>query len=375
MIIVNCHFIRRLVIFATVGACLLLAGCRGPTAMRSSFRDYSEAYADLSNEQLLLNLARRANRHPAYFLQLGSINSTFVFNRSATANMGWSSPPPGPGGGVGNAWNTGSGLAFSATEQPTFSITPLGGESFAAAIFNPFSSVIFFNLYEQGVPVNQLLRCMVQKIEFTWPNGATDVLSNILDRERPESYINFLRFAGLARELQKQQILIVTNSVVMPGTAGRRQSAFGFKSGSAEVIRKIVDEHSYFQFDTQMTERPKDAAVAYHLSTFEDVLVSLATEQRLFQDLLRSHPNFLNSIPPSERQPILRFDWTDATGKRTAPLVEVKYLTKSYSIADEVVNGIEETWNRDVFVMLTHLFTQVSIDPNKLPVQQLIQVR
>jgi hypothetical protein len=364
----------RLVAPAIVGACLLLAGCRGPAVMRSSFRDYSEAYASLSNEQMLLNLARRAHRHPAYFLQLGPINSTFVFNKSATANMGWSSPAPGPGP-LGDAWNAGSGLAFSATEQPTFAMTPLGGESFAAALFNPLSSVVFFNLFEQGVPVDKLLRCMVQKVEFTWPDGATFVLSNIIDRERPESYINFLRFAGLARELQKQQILIVTNSLVMPGTAGSRQSTFAFKAGSEGAVRKIVDEHSYFQFDTQMTERPKTAAVAFQLSTFEAVLVALATEQRLFQDLSRSHPNFLNSIPPSERQPILRLDWTGATGKRTAPLVGVKYLTKSYEIADEIVNGTEETWNRDVFVLLTHVFTQISLDPNKLPVQQLIQVR
>jgi hypothetical protein len=342
--------------------------------MRSSFRDYSEAYARLSNEQMLLNLARRAHRHPAYFLQLGAINSTFVFNGSASANMGWSTPVPGPAS-VKEAWNAGSGLAFGATEQPTFAMTPLGGESFAAAIFNSLSPVVFFNLYEQGVPVDKLLRCMVQKVEFTWPDGAAYALSNIIDRERPESYINFLRFAGLARELQKQQILIVTNSPAAPGTPGSRQSAFAFKPGSDEAVRKIVDQHPYFQFDTQMTERPKAAAVSFQLSTFEAVLVALATEQRLFEDLSRSHPNFLNSIPPSERQPVLRFDWTDATGKRTAPLVEIKYQAKTYAIADEVVNGTEATWNRDVFVLLTHVFTQISLDPNKLPVQQLIQVR
>lgn len=351
---------------------VLLSGCRGPAVMKASFRDYSEAYAGLSNEQMLLNLARRANGHPAYFLQMGQINSTFVFNRSASANMAWASQVPGIPKDV---WNAGAGLSMSATEQPTFSMTPLGGESFAAAIFNPLTPAIFYNLYEQGVPVDQLLRSMVQKVEFTWPDGSTHGLVNVIDRERPENYIMFLRLAGLARELQKQQLLIVTN---VPGGRG---SAFALKPGTDEVMQKMVQEHPYFNFDPDMNKRPGNGAVSFKLSTFEGVLVALATEQRLFDELSRTRPDFRNSIPPSERQPILRIDWEGISGERTPPVVEVKYRSKNYLIADLLAKdggkpgGELQSWNRDVFVLLTHVFTQISLDPNKLPVQQLIQIR
>jgi len=41
-------------------AVVLTGGCAGPPTLRHSFYQYSEAYASTVNEQMLLNLARRA---------------------------------------------------------------------------------------------------------------------------------------------------------------------------------------------------------------------------------------------------------------------------------------------------------------------------
>ena len=103
----------------------------------------------------------------------------------------------------------------------------------------------------------------------------------------------FVRLAGLARELQKQQLLIVTNA---PG-ASTRMATFAMKPGTDEVMRRMVQEHPYFNFDPDMSKRSGGSAVTFKLSTFEGVMVALATEQRLFDELARTRPDFLNSIP------------------------------------------------------------------------------
>ena len=44
-----------------LGLIAVTVGCQGPRALQGSFIGYSAAYAEISNEQMLLNLARSAN--------------------------------------------------------------------------------------------------------------------------------------------------------------------------------------------------------------------------------------------------------------------------------------------------------------------------
>src|ERR1700722_8339451 len=70
---------KRLLLLALI----CLSGCLSHVAMRKDQVNYSRAYGDSSNEQLLLNLARLANDDPVYFVQLGSISSAYQFGTSA----------------------------------------------------------------------------------------------------------------------------------------------------------------------------------------------------------------------------------------------------------------------------------------------------
>src|SRR5262245_2242652 len=61
----------------------LLVSCAG-TTMREHFEDYNTAYADALNVQMLLNLARLQNGHPAYYLAIGAIDDRLTVSESGT---------------------------------------------------------------------------------------------------------------------------------------------------------------------------------------------------------------------------------------------------------------------------------------------------
>ncbi|MDB6036399.1 MAG: hypothetical protein JWM99_240 [Verrucomicrobiales bacterium] len=350
-----------------------LSACRGPQALKTSFHQYSEAYATTVNEQMLLNLARKANGHPAYFLQMGLINATFSFSAAGGGNVSSSRYNNQIGPNILTQGLTGGGnLSLSGAETPTFTFTPLAGTTYADAIFAPINSKIFFNLLDQGCPVDQLMRTMVRAIEVTYgqpgkPNK-TITIRNIIDVERQENYRNFLRIAGLYRELQKDELLSV-------GTDATGQG-FAFQPTAALKIAELIKQPEY------QLEPESEWAAAHpeglptntipvttlKLRTFEGVLTALATEYQTYD---RVAGNGRALLPLSERQPILRFDAKVRNDPATR-LVDITYKGKKYEIAD---NSQTNTWNRDIFILLNHLFTQVAIDPNKLPVQQLIQVR
>src|SRR5277367_6266363 len=67
-----------------LGLLIFLSSCTAPT-MRNQFRNYNEAYADSLNQQMLLNLARLQNGHPAYYLAIGLIDQKYTFSSSSAA--------------------------------------------------------------------------------------------------------------------------------------------------------------------------------------------------------------------------------------------------------------------------------------------------
>jgi hypothetical protein len=88
-------------------------------------------------------------------------------------------------------------------------------------------------------------------------------------------------------------------------------------------------------------------------------------------DALAARPGFLDQVPPSQRQPILRLRWNGTEVKRTPALARLDYGGETFEVAD-----IErKSWNREIFQLLNYLASAAVLDPNKLPVQQLIQVR
>ena len=339
----------------------MATGCLGPKAMEVSLIKYSNMYAEASNEQMLLNLARRANGHPAYFMQLGSINSVYSFSANAAGSVSENANT----GSILNLWSKSFGL--SGSEQPSFSLTPLSGKEFAVAIFDPISSKIFFNLVEQGVGIDKLLRVMAQSVVFTTADGKERTLLNIPDPEAQSQYRDFMRFAGISRELQKRQLLSLNSD----------ETGFIISSDATAFVEGLSREHAYFNFESKgktaktSTNTSGSPTISIQLRTFESVLTALANEHTLYNELVRESYKFLESLPPSERRPILRIDWEGYGEALTSPVAVVNFEGHRYTIRDEVGS----TWNRDVFILLGHLYTQISLDPASLPVQQLIQVQ
>jgi hypothetical protein len=403
-------FGSSLVNFTFALAALFLAGCGGP-ALKTSFNDYTAAYADVSNRQMLLNLARLSNRHPSYFLQMGGISATFQFAASAGAQAGASRGESFAGTTVIpvlDAMTYGLNASGNRSEQPSFNFTPLAGGTFAQAVLVPISPNVLYTLYEQGYRVDQLFRTIVQSIEFDNPTtGKRQTFENTPDEANPKNYSDFLTLCGVARELQTRGLLHVQTIPSMspvPSPVFEHPSVDDtLKAGAQGFVLQEKEPGKYtlahtssittFKLDPLAQEVMSDLAKdeAFRLETagkvsssdspgggmvitlrpFISVLYATANEAHVFDKLVAENPTFLNHLPPTQREPILRIDWTQIPGERVPSLVELDYSGKHYAITDLK----DSSDNRDVFVLLNYLFSQVALDPSKLPVQQLIQVK
>lgn len=190
--------------------------------MRAEFRSYNAAYADALNEQMLLNLARLENGHPAYYLAIGSITNRFIDTAAATAGttgQGTSTHNSHPYDVLGTAtgfaqfpgrlfqtiFGYSGGAAYTHTKNPDFQFIPINNEAVARQILDPVLPDVFLTLYNQGYPIDQLMRVMIERVETTLPSGEELTLINSPGEEAltAESYARFLRGCAILREMQR----------------------------------------------------------------------------------------------------------------------------------------------------------------------------
>lgn len=282
---------------AVLAVAASLAGCGG-AALNRSFQDYSAVYADVKNRQLLLNLARMANVHPPYFLQLGLINTTFQFGAQAGATVqGTRTEGVNPTTGSGplnllsRVLSWGADARVTVNEQPTFAFTPLSGPQFAEGILTAVPANVFFTLVNQGVRIDRLMRIAVQEVDFTNPaDGVTITLRNVpFQGGDPESYGDFLRLAGMALELQRHQMLRVAASSKIEALPGPE-----FDTPSLENVLKAAEKGVFL--------RPK----ADHPGKYEMVrpapTISFSITQAgetLFAEFQKCPEYRLRSMPPA----------------------------------------------------------------------------
>ncbi|MDT4332330.1 hypothetical protein ACQE3E_19685 [Methylomonas sp. MED-D] len=351
---------------------LATSGCGG-AALKSEFRDVSENHASLSDEQMLLNLARRANSVPSHFLQMSGVNASFSFGATVgtqTTHTNTSMPLVAALASLATLATkvfsfTGT-VGLSATESPTFSFAPLSGASFAKTAYTPVDSRIFFEQLRQGVPVNQLMRILVVSIVLDYPSGKRLVLNNIADQDQPKNFRNFLRLAGLARQMQLQQVLRIDTE--------NGQNVLTIPPEALPLLEKLYSSHEYgFWEDSPFVLGVSDGIpkVSFVMRSFDGVLGALGLAQKHFERWLASGQN-LQDVPETERRPILTLQWSEGAQLVDSGL-EVEYNGNQYKIAD-LNDGGYVTWNRDSFRVLNDLFTIVSLDPKDMPVQQLIKV-
>jgi hypothetical protein len=397
------------------------AGC-GSVFMKPAFNDYSVTYAETQNRQMLLNLARLHERHPIYFFQLGQITASYTITGTAGFTQGTAvRSQTGPNTvGINNAT-----LGGTLTHNPIFTFVPLSGDNYAKQLLTPISSAVFTELFEEGWPIDLLMRTLIERIEVDHENRHL-VFEN--DPGAAEGYDHFLFACALARKLQQQGTLnLVTETTFVPASA---DAVFDKAPTAAEIMeadkQNLVWQRSAsggnpWQLGRLVTERifriDKDndellqsqvsllsSQAPYNtpegtrgLKLFVDVMgkgytvhdaasggaegnnrlvmrslmgamAAMAAEEGAFES--RS----LDRIPPEERFPALRL--TRPNGEAPADsLVSLHYFGRNFAVSDAEPAPLQSaTWNRDVFFLLIQLSYQVTTNPTALTTPSVIQI-
>jgi hypothetical protein len=179
---------------------LLLSGC-GSARYRADYNGFNAAYADSSNHQMLLNLARLDQHDPTYFLQFGQISVQYQV--TSALNGGFSNTVPSQATAHIPVFAETGTIAAGASTTPSFTFIPVADDKVAQQLLLPVPPDVIYTLFQQGWPVDQLLRLMVERFEIQLP-GDTKITtySNTPGRSDVRSYATFLKICAIAREFQ-----------------------------------------------------------------------------------------------------------------------------------------------------------------------------
>ena len=158
---------RRAILNLVTGAiAVAVSGCAGPPVLERQVLGYDEVTRALDAKLLLLNIARVSNEETVHFTSTSSIAATFNW----ITTLGVSGQIAESKGANLVNFNLGG----SASENPTFSISPVSGVSgkeFTERIATPFRDEIFEFLVFQGGIIDQVMRLMAAGIEVQKPDG------------------------------------------------------------------------------------------------------------------------------------------------------------------------------------------------------------
>jgi len=132
-----------------------ISGCLGPPVLERQVPGYDEVTRTLDEKLRLLNIARVSNQEPIHFTSTSSIAATFNW----TTTLGASGEITESKGTNFLNLNIGG----SASENPTFSISPISGKEFTERVATPFQDRVFEFLVFQGGRIDQAMRLMGQE--------------------------------------------------------------------------------------------------------------------------------------------------------------------------------------------------------------------
>jgi hypothetical protein len=194
--------VRRATLNLLTGAITVaISGCLGPPVLERQVLGYDEVTRTLDEKLLLLNIARVSNQEPVHFTSTSSIAATF--NWTTTLGAGGEVTDSGKGANFLNL-----NIGGSASENPTFSISPVSGKEFTERVATPFPDTIFEFLVFQGGRIDQAMRLMGAGIEVQKPDGRfVRFIEN--DPRRPKEYEEFRRIAAHLQWLNDNRQLFV----------------------------------------------------------------------------------------------------------------------------------------------------------------------
>src|SRR5215470_1933986 len=179
---------------------LAISGCLGPPVLERQVLGYDEVTRTLDEKLLLLNIARVSNQEPVHFTSTSSIAATFNW----TTTLGASGEITESKGTNFLNLNIGG----TASENPTFSISPISGKEFTERVATPFQDRVFEFLVFQGGRIDQAMRLMGAGIEVQKPDGRfVRFIEN--DPRRPKEYEEFRRIAAHLQWLNDNRQLFV----------------------------------------------------------------------------------------------------------------------------------------------------------------------
>ena len=217
------HFGKYLLLILCGLLPLGLSGC-ATKRLKVDFTGFEKAYAQTSNQEMLLNLARLQNRDPTYFFKIGSIQSAYKMAVSLGGTAGYTLQSTNVAAGS----PAGSGTPGATYENdPIFTFIPVNDETNAQLLLKPVPAESFYFLYEQGWRADQLVRLMVDRLELTRYSAANHTCTVETIRNAPpadysrdpaevSSYATFLRINAVVYWLQKHGYLLLrgTNTFV-----------------------------------------------------------------------------------------------------------------------------------------------------------------
>jgi len=193
-----------------------ISGC-ATKRLKVDFTGFEKAYAQTSNQEMLLNLARLQNRDPTYFFKIGQITSAYKMAVGLSGNAGYTlqSTNVAAGSPAGNGTPT-----ATYENDPIFTFIPVNDETNAQLLLKPIPAESFYFLYEQGWRVDQLVRLMVDRLELTRYDSKTNTCTVETIRNTPpadfardraglSSYATFLRINAIIYWLQKHGYLLL----------------------------------------------------------------------------------------------------------------------------------------------------------------------
>jgi hypothetical protein len=192
---------RRATLNLLAGAITIaVSGCLGPPVLERQVLGYDEVTKALDEKLLLLNIARVSNQEPVHFTSTSSIAATFNWTTTL-----------GAGGEIAESKGTNFlnlNIGGSASENPTFSISPISGKEFTERVATPFQDRVFEFLVFQGGRIDQAMRLMGAGIEVQKPDGRfVRFIEN--DPRRPKEYEEFRRIAAHLQWLNDNRQLFV----------------------------------------------------------------------------------------------------------------------------------------------------------------------
>lgn len=181
---------------------ILTTGCQiGPSALRVSSSQYSEAVRIAESEQALMNIVRLHYRDVAVFLAVSNISTQFELSHAGEITGSIVENVGAGDGSTPDSFGFGYGAQYS--ERPTVSFTVLGGEEFQKRLLAPLPVEIISLVAESGWRGDRLFRLAVEEI-----NGLQNAprASGPTPASAPE-YKKFIEAVALLQHLSNNRLV------------------------------------------------------------------------------------------------------------------------------------------------------------------------